>query len=30
MTAVWPVKSHQISINVAQNDSTRKMKGFDT
>ena len=28
--AVWPVKSCQMSIKVAQNDLTRKMKDFDT
>ena len=27
--SVWPVKSRQMSIKVAQNDSTRKMKDFD-
>ena len=28
--AVWPVKSHQMSVKVAQNVFTRKMKDFDT
>ena len=27
---VWPVKSCQMSIEVAQNDFTRKIKDFDT
>ena len=27
---VWPVKNHQMSIKVAQNDFTRKMNDFDT
>ena len=27
---VWPVKNHQMSIKVAQNDLTRKMNAFDT
>ena len=28
--AAWSIKGRQLSIKVAQNDSTRKMKDFDT
>ena len=30
MSTVWPVKSRQMSIRVAQNDFTGQMKDFDT
>ena len=30
MRAVWPVKSRQVSIKIAQNESIRKMKDFYT
>ena len=30
MYSVWPVKSRQMSIKVAENDITRKIKDFAT
>ena len=30
MNSMWPVKSCQMSIKVAKNDFTRKIKDFDT